>query len=83
MGGRSEKVTPPQEASKADIEGMMLCKFWSESDYKNYPSGLRKPVWSQGDQLKSGLNPLWVYRWLFVDADKHSSSTELPHYNAL
>ena len=24
MGGRSEKITPPQEATKADIEGVML-----------------------------------------------------------
>ena len=82
MGGM-EKITPPQEATKADIEGVMLSKFWPGSDYKNYPSGLRKPVWSQGDQLKTDSNPLWVYQWLFVDADNHNFSTELPYYNAL
>ena len=72
-----------RKQAKANLESMMLCKFWSESNYKNYPSSLRKPVWSQGDQLKSGLNPLWVYQWLFVDADNHDSSTELSYYNDL
>ena len=38
---------------------------------------------SKGDQLKSGLYPLGVYRWYFVDADHHSSFSELPYYNAL
>ena len=49
--GRGEKVTLLREQPRLTQKAGCTVKSWPGSDCKNNPLGLRKPVWSQGDQL--------------------------------